>query len=34
MLRKFTLPKKSSKKYHVSLDKNLKFEDLEKSTKG
>jgi 23S rRNA pseudouridine2605 synthase len=32
MLRKFTLPsQKSSKIYHVSLDKNLKFEDLEKS---
>jgi 23S rRNA pseudouridine2605 synthase len=35
MLRKFTLPsQKSSKIYHVSLDKNLKFEDLEKINKG
>jgi 23S rRNA pseudouridine2605 synthase len=31
MIRKFTLPsQKSSKIYQVSLDKNLKFEDLEK----
>jgi 23S rRNA pseudouridine2605 synthase len=30
MIRKFTLPtNKSSKIYQVSLDKNLKFEDLE-----
>jgi 23S rRNA pseudouridine2605 synthase len=30
MIRKFTLPsQKSSKIYQVSLDKNLKFEDLE-----
>ncbi|AYN05454.1 MULTISPECIES: pseudouridine synthase [unclassified Flavobacterium] len=35
MLRKFTLPsQKSSKIYQVSLDKNLKFEDLEKINKG
>jgi 23S rRNA pseudouridine2605 synthase len=35
MLRKFTLPnQKSSKIYQVSLDKNLKFEDLEKISKG
>jgi 23S rRNA pseudouridine2605 synthase len=35
MLRKFTLPSQNHLKYHVSLDKNLKFEDLEKkSTKG
>jgi 23S rRNA pseudouridine2605 synthase len=31
MIRKFTLPsQKSSKIYQVSLDKNLKFEDLGK----
>ena len=35
MIRKFTLPtNKSSKIYQVSLDKNLKFEDLEKINKG
>jgi 23S rRNA pseudouridine2605 synthase len=35
MIRKFTLPsQKSSKIYQVSLDKNLKFEDLEKIKKG
>ena len=35
MMRKFTLPtNKSSKIYQVSLDKNLKFEDLEKINKG
>lgn len=35
MIRKFTLPtNKSSKIYQVSLDKNLKFEDLEKIKKG
>ncbi len=35
MIRKFTLPnQKSSKIYQVSLDKNLKFEDLEKISKG
>lgn len=35
MIRKFTLPsQKSSKIYQVSLDKNLKFEDLEKIQKG
>lgn len=35
MIRKFTLPnQKSSKIYQVSLDKNLKFEDLEKIAKG
>jgi len=35
MIRKFTLPnQKSSKIYQVSLDKNLKFEDLEKMSKG
>jgi len=35
MIRKFTLPnQKSTKIYQVSLDKNLKFEDLEKITKG
>jgi 23S rRNA pseudouridine2605 synthase len=35
MIRKFGLPKqKSSKIYQVSLDKNLKFEDLEKITSG
>ncbi len=35
MIRKFTLPtNKSSKIYQVSLDKNLKFEDLEKISKG
>jgi 23S rRNA pseudouridine2605 synthase len=34
MIRKFTLPsQKSSKIYQVSLDKNLKFEDLEKIQK-
>ena len=35
MIRKFTLPsQKSSKIYQVSLDKNLKFDDLEKINKG
>jgi 23S rRNA pseudouridine2605 synthase len=35
MVRKFSLPnQKSSKIYQVSLDKNLKFEDLEKISKG
>lgn len=35
MIRKFTLPsQKSTKIYQVSLDKNLKFEDLEKINKG
>ena len=35
MIRKFTLPtNKSSKIYQVSLDKNLKFEDLEKISNG
>ncbi|MEN9908499.1 MAG: hypothetical protein RLZZ540_1648 [Bacteroidota bacterium] len=35
MIRKFSLPnQKSSKIYQVSLDKNLKFEDLEKMSKG
>lgn len=35
MIRKFTLPnQKASKIYQVSLDKNLKFEDLEKIQKG
>ena len=35
MIRKFTLPnQKSSKIYQVSLDKNLKFEDLERIEKG
>ena len=35
MIRKFTLPnQKSTKIYQVSLDKNLKFEDLEKISKG
>ena len=35
MIRKFTLPnQKSSKIYQVSLDKNLKFEDMEKISKG
>lgn len=35
MIRKFTLPsQKSSKIYQISLDKNLKFEDLEKISKG
>jgi 23S rRNA pseudouridine2605 synthase len=35
MIRKFTLPnQKTSKIYQVSLDKNLKFEDLEKMSKG
>ena len=35
MIRKFTLPtNKSSKIYQVSLDKNLKYEDLEKINKG
>src|SRR6187402_1469679 len=35
MIRKFTLPnQKSSKIYQISLDKNLKFEDLEKINKG
>lgn len=35
MIRKFSLPnQKSSKIYQVSLDKNLKFEDLEKISTG
>ncbi|MBW1657256.1 MULTISPECIES: pseudouridine synthase [Flavobacterium] len=35
MIRKFTLPnQKSPKIYQVSLDKNLKYEDLEKIAKG
>ncbi|HBS52959.1 MAG TPA: rRNA pseudouridine synthase, partial [Flavobacterium sp.] len=35
MIRKFTLPnQKSSKIYQVSLDKNLKYEDFEKISKG
>lgn len=35
MIRKFSLPnQKSSKIYQVSLDKNLKYEDLEKINKG
>lgn len=35
MIRKFTLPnQKSSKIYQVSLDKNLKFEDMERINKG
>ncbi len=35
MIRKFSLPnQKSAKIYHVSLDKNLKFEDLEKIAGG
>lgn len=35
ILRKFTLPnQKTSKIYQVSLDKNLKFEDLEKISTG
>lgn len=35
MIRKFSLPnQKSSKIYQVSLDKNLKFEDLESIKKG
>jgi 23S rRNA pseudouridine2605 synthase len=35
MIRKFGLPnQKSSKIYQVALDKNLKYEDLEKITKG
>ncbi|MGH2665739.1 pseudouridine synthase [Flavobacterium sp.] len=35
MIRKFSLPnQKSSKIYQVSLDKNLKFEDLEKIASG
>lgn len=35
MIRKFTLPSQiSTKIYQVSLDKNLKFEDLEKISKG
>lgn len=35
MIRKFSLPnQKSFKIYQVSLDKNLKFEDLEKISKG
>ena len=35
MIRKFTLPsQKSSKIYQVSLDKNLKFDDLEKINRG
>ncbi len=35
MIRKFTLPnQKSSKIYQVSLDKNLKFDDLELINKG
>lgn len=35
MIRKFSLPnQRSSKIYQVSLDKNLKFDDLEKISKG
>jgi 23S rRNA pseudouridine2605 synthase len=34
MLRKFTLPSQNHLKYTTSLDKNLKFEDLEKINKG
>jgi 23S rRNA pseudouridine2605 synthase len=34
MIRKFTLPSQNHLKFTVSLDKNLKFEDLEKSKKG
>ncbi|WP_276378863.1 pseudouridine synthase [Flavobacterium sp. H4147] len=35
LIRKFTLPnQKSSKIYQVSLDKNLKYEDLEKISRG
>jgi 23S rRNA pseudouridine2605 synthase len=35
IIRKFSLPnQKSSKIYQVTLDKNLKFEDLEKISKG
>lgn len=35
IIRKFTSPnQRSSKLYHVSLDKNLRFEDLEKISKG
>ena len=35
MIRKFTTPnQRSSKLYQVSLDKNLKYEDLEKIEKG
>ncbi|RYZ83258.1 MAG: rRNA pseudouridine synthase [Proteobacteria bacterium] len=35
MVRKFTIPnQKSMKIYHVSLDKNLKYEDLEKISGG
>ena len=35
MVRKFTTPnQRSSKIYHVSLDKNLKYEDLEKIQSG
>lgn len=35
MIRKFTLPnQRSSKVYQVSLDKNLKFEDLERISSG
>ncbi|MEL1242608.1 pseudouridine synthase [Flavobacterium flavipallidum] len=35
LIRKFSLPnQKSSKIYQVTLDKNLKFEDLEKISKG
>lgn len=35
MIRKFTTPnQRSSKLYQVSLDKNLKYEDLEKIAKG
>ena len=35
MVRKFSLPnQKSFKIYQVSLDKNLKFEDLEKMSNG
>jgi 23S rRNA pseudouridine2605 synthase len=31
MLRKFTLPSQNHLKYTMSLDKNLKFEDLKKN---
>jgi 23S rRNA pseudouridine2605 synthase len=34
MLRKFTLPSQNHLKYTTCLDKNLKFEDLEKINKG
>jgi 23S rRNA pseudouridine2605 synthase len=34
MIRKFTLPNQNHLNIQVSLDKNLKFEDLEKINKG